>query len=245
MCPSKSRSIFSIRQAEPRPGRSRRRVVMLAPNGGPPRTSCLGSRLANVAGSELAQRRRCGAHEAIDRGHRTRGGHDASWRADIAPRRRSQLFLSQRGPLGLGLRGFIYLDQSGQRLHGQHRRDQHRRGQRQSLDIRNHCANPHSGSRPGGCRRHRNSHHSKQAKSNRSSSIPGGCRTHHSRQARSNHSSHIHSLYPSKLRPGGSQGQEEALRLLRLRQLFVSACDGSLSDVPAVELMPVARPRYT
>ena len=56
---------------------------MLAPNGRPPRI--IGSGPANVAGSKLAQRQRCGAHEAIGRGHWTRGGHDGSWRADIAP----------------------------------------------------------------------------------------------------------------------------------------------------------------
>ena len=119
----------------------------------------------------------------------------------------------------LSLRGAsIYVAQSCQRLRGQHPR-----GQRQSLGIRSHGANPHPGSQPGGCRCHGSSHHSRQAKSNRSSNI--------------------YSLYPSKLRPGGSLGQEEALRPPRRRQLFVSASDHSFRIFAAFEQMPVARPR--
>ena len=52
----------------------------------------------------------------------------------------------------------------------------------------------------------------------------------------------IYSLFPSKLRPGGFQGQEEALRPPRRRQLFVFASDHSFTGI---EQMPVAQPQNT
>ncbi len=115
--------------------------------------------------------------------------------------RRSRLLLRPNAALveRLSLGGTsIYVAQSCQRLRGQHR---------------SHGANPHSGSQLGGCRCHHGSSlHSRQAKSNGSSS-----------------------LFPSKLRPGGSQGQEEALRPPRWRQLFVSASDHSFRIFPRLK----------
>ena len=52
----------------------------------------------------------------------------------------------------------------------------------------------------------------------------------------------IYSLFPSKLWPGGFQGQEEALRPPRRRQLFVFASDHSFTGI---EQMPVAQPQNT
>ena len=137
------------------------------------------------------------------------------WRAAV---------VSSHASASTWFRASIYLAQPCQRLRGLHPR-----GQRQSLGIRSPCPSQHPGSQPGGCRRHRSSHHSRQAKRirsscNRNDEVRGVWR-------RRQKWPHIYNLFPSKLRPGGAQGQEEALRPPRRRQLFVSASHHSIFGI--------------
>ena len=98
------------------------------------------------------------------------------------------------------------------------------RRQRGQRHIHSHGANPHRGSRPG--------HRSRQAQNNRSS-----C-SRNDEVSRVWRQPYIHTLnpilYPNKLRPGGLQGQQEALRPPRRRQLFVCASDRSFRIFPDV-----------
>ncbi len=115
----------------------------------------------------------------------------------------------------------ISIAQRDQRLRDRPQRGQRLRGQRH---IHSHGANPHRGSRPG--------HRSRQAQNNRSS-----C-SRNDEVSRVWRQPYIHTLnpilYPNKLRPGGLQGQQAALRPPRRRQLFVCASDRSFRIFPDV-----------